>query len=139
MKREKWIKWKPLNEIPQTLFCESIQYNYNGLIIKLQGKDSDSPILTINFEFFLSLRVMDEGKFLKDSCDIDEAVLEMELEQDSYYRWGLFTVENSPFLEWFHDQSVDTHRDIRIVHYVIRTPGDVIEILASVTPITEWN
>lgn len=135
MKREKWIKWEPIQGIPQTLFCDSIEYNDEGLTIKLKGKDS--PILTINFEFFLALRIVDEGNFLKDSCDMDEAVLKMELEKGSYYKWSLFTVENSSYLAWFHDQSVGIHRDLKIVHHVIKTPGDVIEILDSVIPVVK--
>lgn len=139
MKKAKWMKWEPVKGIPQELYCEDLKYNHDGLTVNLQGKDKNSPILTINFEFFLALRIVDEGNLLKDSADIDEAILQMNLEQGSYHKWSLFTVENSPYLEWFHDQSVDIHRDIKIVHHVISTPDDVIEVLDSVIPVVKWN
>lgn len=139
MKREKWMKWKPIEGIPQELYFEGMEYNNDGLTINLQGKDKNSPILTINFEFFLALRIVDEGNLLKDSCDVDEAIMKIKLEPGSSRKWSLFTVENSPYLEWFHNQSVGIHKDIKIIHHVIRTPEDVIEVLDSIIPIVTWN
>ena len=142
MKREKWIKWKPVEGIPQTLYFRDLKYDFDGLTISLQDRDKDLPMLTIYFKSFFALRIIDEGNKLIDSCDVDEAVLEMELEKGSYYKWSLFTVENSLYLEWFHQESVGVRQNTELIHYVIQTADDVIEVLdiAEIgSPIVTWN
>ena len=42
---------------------------------------------------------MDEGNLLKGLYEIDEAVLNMEKKEGSYYKWSLFTVENALYIE----------------------------------------
>ncbi len=135
------MKWEPLEGIPQTLCLYDLKYDCNELTISLQNKDQNSPILAINFEWFFALRIMYEGNFLKDSYDMDETVTKMQLEPSSWQKWTLFIVENSHYLEWFHEQSVDINRDLKIVHYVIKTPDDVTEVLYSEktgNPVVRW-
>lgn len=63
-KKEKWLKWKPVAEIPQTLFLDSLHYNCNNLVVNLYNHKKKSQIITIDFDGFLALRVMDESKYL---------------------------------------------------------------------------
>lgn len=142
MKREKWMKWEPIEGIPQTLYLRSLKYDVDGLTISLQDMDEKSPMLTIYFDGFFALRIMDEGDKLIDSREIDKSVLEMELEKGSYYKWSLFTVENSLYLEWFHRESLGVRQNTELVHYVIRSTDDVIEVLdiAEIgSPVVTWN
>lgn len=149
MKREKRMKWEPLSGIPQTLNLIGLKYGFlkqhgfDGLTVNLQGRNDDSPILTIHFDVdcFFGLRIIDEGDLLKDGYDIDEAVIEMKKEKDSWHKWSLFTIENSRYLEWFHEQSVGVRRDIEMTHYLIKTPDDVIDVLSvkKVHPTVTWN
>lgn len=139
MKREKWLKWEPIEKIPQTLYLRGLKYDYDGLTLSLQDKDRKSPILTIYFEGFFALRIVDEGDKLIDSHDMDETVSEMEMEEGSYYKWSLFTVDDSLYLEWFHEQSLGVRKKEELVHYVIRTSEDVIEVLDIDSPTVTWN
>ena len=109
--------------------------------IDVQDKDEKSPILTIHFEGFFALRIVDEGDLLKGSHDMDKAVIEMEWEKDSWHKWSLFTVENSRYLEWFHEQSVGVRKDFDIKHYSIKTPDDVIDVLhlKEPNPTVMWS
>lgn len=139
MKKEKWLKWEPIEEIPQTLYLSELKYNFEGLTVNVRDKDENSPILTISFEGFFALRIADEGDLLKGSHDTDEAVIKMEKKEGSYYKWSLFTVENSLYLEWFHEQSLGVRKKEKLVHYVIRTSEDVIEVLDIESPKVMWN
>ena len=139
MKREKWMKWESIEKIPQTLYLRGLKYDYDGLTLSLQNKDRKQPILNIYFKSFFVLRIVDEGDKLIDSHDMDETVSEMEMEEGSYYKWSLFTVDNSLYLEWFHEQSLGVRKKEELVHYVIRTSEDVIEVLDIDSPTVTWN
>lgn len=45
---------------------------------------------------------------------------------------GFYIVENSKYLEWFNEQSGNAHDGV--VHYMLSTVDDVIDILASISP-----
>lgn len=149
MKIEKWMKWEPLKGIPQTLYLVGLKYGFNGkfgfegLTVNLQGQNDNSPILTIYFDIdcLFGLRITDEGNLLKGRYDIDEALIEMKKEKNSSQKWSLFTIENSRYLEWFHEQSVGVRRDINMTHYSIKTPDDVIDVLhvKELSPTVMWN
>ena len=139
MKKEKWLKWEPITEILQTLYLRGLEYNLEGLTVNVQSKDKNSPILNIYFEGFFALRIMDEGDLLKSSYEIDEAILNMEKKEGSYYKWSLFTVENSLYIKWFHEQSLGVRKNEELIHYIIRTSEDVIEVLDIESPTVTWN
>ena len=138
MKKEKWIKWESMEGIPQTLYLKELKYDYGGLTLNLMGKDT-TPNLTIHFTGFFACRMIDEGDLLKASHEVEKAVTEMKTEKDSIYKWSLFTVEDSLYLQWFHEQSLDTHKNDEITHYIILTPDDLIEVLHSEIPTVIWN
>ena len=143
------MKWKPVEGIPQTLYLIGLKYGFikkhgsDGLTMNLQGRNDDDPILTIHFDIdcFFGLRIIDEGNLLKYKYDLDEAIIKMEWEKDSLQKWSLFTVENSRYLEWFHEQSVGVRRKIEMTHYLIKTPDDVIDVLSvkKVLPTVTWS
>lgn len=138
MKKEKWVKWKPLEGIPQTLYLKELKYDYGGLTVNLMGKNA-TPNLTIHFTGFFGCRMTDEGDLLKASHKVEKAVIDMEKEKGSYHKWSLYTVEDSLYLQWFHEQSLDIHKNDEITHYIISTPDDVIEVLDSEIPTVIWN
>lgn len=138
MKKEKWIKWEPLEGISQTIYLQELKYDYSGLTLNLTGKDTTSNLI-IHFTGFFGCRIADEGDLLKASHEVEKAVTEMKVEKDSYYKWSLFTVEDSLYLQWFHEQSLDIHINDEIKHYLILTPDDVIEVLDSEIPTVMWN
>lgn len=130
MKKEKWIRWKPIEKISEKLYLEELKCNKDGLTLNLK-ENKNSPILIIHFDGYFSYRVTDEGDLLKTLYEIEES--------EDLGKWTLFVVENSLYIQWFHKQSFDTHRDDEIVHYLIATPNDVIEVLDSDIPTVKWN
>ena len=130
MKREKWLIWKPMEEIPTTLYLEELKDNYNGLTIGLK-EDQNSPLLVIHFDGYLSYRVTDEGNLLKTLNEIENG--------EDLGKSTLFTVENSLYLQWFHEQSFDIHKDDETIHYLIATPNDVVEVLYVSSPTLMWS
>lgn len=129
MKPEKLHKLEPLPGIPPTFELRELNYDGNLLVRVQDSKYNSSPILTIYFGAPFSVRMT--TKFAKpiSSYELDKALVNLEKEPEYEYTWSLFTVENSSYVEWFHEQSVGIKRDIGIAHYLIKTANEVIEVL----------
>lgn len=142
MKREKRIKWEPLSKIAPTVRLRNLKYEPNLLVLNLEDEiDKSAPILTIHFSDFITFRVIDESDLLKGAYDSDESVKNTERVKGYRYRWSLFTIVHSHYLEWFREQNVSLNHDIDIVHYLIFTAHDVIEVLvpSHSIPTAMWN
>ncbi|APC10550.1 MULTISPECIES: hypothetical protein [Providencia] len=101
---------------------ECIKYDQAILSLSL-SKPTEK--ITLSFEWIYSLRVTDEGDLLK-MLDYFNGKMTT----------GVYKVENSSYLEWFHEQSENIHDEV-IEHYLIVTIDEVIEVLASVEPSIE--
>lgn len=55
----------------------------------------------------------------------------LELSREAPY--GTFKVENSEWLEWFHEKTHDTYREFQIQHFALITE-DIVEILSVSEP-----
>ena len=142
MKREKWMKWEPIAEIPQTSLLVNVEYSEGLLTLYLQDQvDELLPMLKISFHGLLAMRITDEGNLLKDTCDVDETLMTIKRKPGYYYRWTLFTVDNSHFIEWFYKQVTSEYRKTDIVHFVVKTPDEIVEVLnlTASKPILSWN
>ena len=142
MKKEKWLKWEPLDRISPTFRLIDFKSDDGILTLSLQDRNNNSaPILDIHFDGFFALRIIHRGDKLKDSYDLDEAVMMMKPEPEYEYKWSLFMVENSHYVEWFQDQSVGIHEGTDIAHYLIRTPNEIFEVLDlnDPRPTLIWN
>lgn len=135
MKKEKWMKWEPLQGIPQTFRLKNFNCNEGILTLSVQDKESDSaPILDIHFDNFLALRIAHRGDKKADSYDLDETVIVMKSEPEYEYKWSLFIIKNSSYVEWFQEESAGIYEGIDIIHYLIRTPNEMFEILDTGEP-----
>ena len=94
-RKEKWIKWEPIGNLPSLLYLEELCHNYQGITLKLQGEEKFSPLLVVNFDGALSYRNTDEGDLLKTLGEVE-----------GYDKWSLFKVENSKYVEWFYEKVV---------------------------------
>lgn len=101
---------------------ECIKYDQAILSLSL-SKPTEK--IKLSFEWIYSLRVTDEGDLLK-----------MLDHFNGQMTTGIYKVENSSYLKWFHEQSENIHNKA-IEHYLIVTIDEVIEVLASVEPSIE--
>lgn len=98
---------------------DDFKYDLESLSLTLSKPDQS---FTLSFEWVYSFRVTGEGDLLK-----------MQEHFDGQMTTGLYKVENSSYLKWFHEQSENIHDDI-IEHYLIVTIDDVIEVITSAEP-----
>ena len=101
---------------------EDFRYSSGTLELILSSvNDEESSKVKVLFDWVYSFRVTDEGDLLK-----------MQEEQQGEMLTGLYLVEKSKYLEWFNEQNGNMHD--RVVHYMLSTVDDVIDILASISP-----
>lgn len=92
------------------------------LVLASSHADITNKIRVV-FDWVHSFRVIDEGDLLK-----------MQDELNGKMMTGIYTVEGSHYLSWFNEQSANIHDEGSIVHYLIVTGDDVIDVLSSVSP-----
>ena len=126
MKKEKYIKWEPIENIPKTLYLEGLHDDYEGFRLLLRN-DKTGGMLRLTFDSHLSYRNTDEGDLLKTG----------QVAQ-GFTKWPLHTVEESRFLKWFHDESLNIHVDDNPIHIAVITPNDFVDIIAISLPKVEW-
>jgi hypothetical protein len=120
-------KWTPLESIPDRLYCEAIHDDYEGFRVLLKGEDATSPVLRIGFSSVLAYRKVDEGSLLR-TLDL----------MKNLNKFPLYTVSNSPFVKWLHEESYGIYKDSETIHYAILTANDCIDVLTEDEPKVEW-
>nr|ELR5042317.1 hypothetical protein [Providencia stuartii]ELR5083382.1 hypothetical protein [Providencia stuartii] len=98
---------------------DGFKYDLESLSLTLSRPNKS---FTLSFEWVYSFRVTGEGNLLK-----------MQENFDGKMTTGVYKVENSSYLKWFHEQSENIHDDV-IEHYLIVTIDDVIEVITSAEP-----
>lgn len=107
------------NNLLTDIQLDGFKYDLESLSLTLSKPDES---FTLSFEWVYSFRVTGEGDLLK-----------MQEHFDGQMTTGLYKVENSSYLKWFHEQSENIHDDV-IEHYLIVTIDDVIEVITSAEP-----
>lgn len=92
------------------IFCETAAYD----------------LWVFRFCDHLTYRMMDEGDALEILSELGKGK-----------KIGVYKVENSDFLQWFHRQSCGIRVDDDLTHYSIITLNDIIDVIAFSPPIWE--
>ncbi|WP_025121286.1 MULTISPECIES: hypothetical protein [unclassified Serratia (in: enterobacteria)] len=118
---EKLVEFSVVESLQNSQLVD-FRYSSGSLELILSSGDSEEGNkVKVLFDWIYSFRLTDEGDLLK-----------MQQEQNGEMRTGFYIVENSKYLEWFNEQNGNVHDGM--VHYMLSTVDDVIDILASITP-----
>ena len=103
-------------------FLLDLRYSSGALQITLSStEENKGDEIQVVFDWIHSFRVTDEGDLLKLQDELNGQMV-----------MGIYTVKGSGYLTWFNDQSANIHDNDEIVHYLIVTIEDVIDVLSSV-------
>ena len=125
--KERWLRWRPIADLPRELYLEELIDNRDGLTLRL-SEGNNSRILQIRFDGYYAYRNMNEG-----DCLVGDRYVESE-KDTNLVKVPLYTVQNSHYMEWFHCKSCGVRKNDRIIHYVVTTPEDMVEILDLDSP-----
>jgi hypothetical protein len=127
MKQRLHKKIPSTRDIPETIDFIGLYYDCHGFRIQVADLTrTKKPILEIDFgKTVLAHRSMDEGKFLNLSWKTEEAESTIG---------AIVIVENSDFIEWFHQQSCNIYKEDQILHFAILTQNEWVEVLTLEIP-----
>jgi len=128
--KEYWKRWNPI-KLNKDMYkaCYAQVIDIDGLEINLVFNATED-LLNIKFvNTVLAYQNIDEGRRLKML-----EYLSNNYDSQFYAEWTLFEIENSSYLNWFHNESFGIHKDEGISHYMLLTENDVIDILSAYEP-----
>ncbi len=118
---EKYSKWEPIQGIESELWIEALHDDYEGLRIIVKGTNEASAMYSILFPNYYTYRNTDESYRLK-------LWEEGEFEDR---KWSLFFIKASKFIDWVHEESDTLYKKEDMMHYLIKTGADVIEVVTN--------
>ena len=127
MKKDAYRAWEPVSNLPQRMFCEGLHDDYEGFRVLLRGGSPTDSVLRIRFDSVLAYRNVDESFRLRTLYAIAG-------DQPR----ALWIVDDSTWVQWLMAESLETLAASGLVHYVIFTPNDIIDIIADSAPDVEW-
>jgi hypothetical protein len=120
--QERFVKWEPISGLPRALDTPVLTDHYErGFQLTLAEPSANGRAFDVHFENPLAFRSANESYRLK------------MIESLTDVPWSTFKVENSEWLEWFHDQTLGIYRDWRIQHFVFLGEA-VVEVLSVTEP-----
>jgi hypothetical protein len=126
---EKYNQWEPVEGVENEMWVEALHDDYEGLRILLKGHSESSGILSISFPQYYGYRNFDESFR-------DKLWQQYNFEPRD---WSLFKTTSSEFIDWLFEESGGVYGKEDMVHYVIKTGADVIEVVAKLAPPkVEW-
>lgn len=125
--RNLYEPWFPIEIASESLYCEAIYDDYEGLRLFLQGENEEGGYLQVTFDSDMAYRKLDEGDFLLSEGDLPTG-------QRSFF----YIAKQSEFIDWFNKESCNTKSQLGIVEYLIVTGNDCISVLALSAPTLTW-
>ena len=102
----------------------SITDDRKGLLVILE--DAAGREIKVYFAEPFAYRNMDEGNRLRTLEVVSPSGLDV-----------LCEMQNSAWLEWFHEESYEIRRSLGLRHYFVLTPDDWIDVIAVDPPVVE--
>lgn len=122
---ETYRAWRPEDWPNALLYLHSLVDRSDRLIITLESENFSvhTPVIQIHFGFPRLYRNIDEGYRLKQQS-------EFQCNRQSV----VYTVENSPLVAELQEQSLGTLEGWDLIHYLIATANDWIDVVSEVEP-----
>jgi hypothetical protein len=122
---EQLVQWEPISGLPRILDPTSINLNCGkgaGLGFRLAEPDANGRSFSVVFDRVLAFRHANESYRLEMLESIQNEL-----------PWPTHRVENSKWIEWFHDQTLGIYRDWPIKHFLF-IGEDVVDVLSTDMP-----
>ena len=127
MKRQTLRPWRPIPDVPDRLYLQSMHDDGDDLTILLRVESSQS-VLRLVYEAPIGYRSINETYRLRTWDMADMRALP-----------SLLIIDNSKWIKWLIEEAVGILDDRALVHYAIYTPDDCIDVVADIAPTVEWR
>ena len=120
--------WISIEDLPKDIYVEAVYDDFEGFRVLLRGTAIDAKMLRISCNDNIYYRNTDESYLLKIWGSMPKDI-EPSL---------IYTIENSTFVEYFHEMSEGCYATWKITNYAIYSTNDCIDILSVEPLIVEW-
>ena len=124
--REKYLKWHLLDDVPEEIYLHSIHDTVDGFQVALELHENANQLLLLNFGEPFSTRVTNSSYLMK-------TIHNAEREPFPFY-----TVKNSKWQAWFHENTYGIHEQLHPIHSVLATPEEWVEVIHIDKPKYTW-
>jgi len=129
---EKWTLWKPIPNLEDKYFIESMCDMMDGFHIIFAPGERGSRAKKVKFFFegsVTAFRITEEG------CRVETiAYLDITYQENPYADWTFFKVENSSYLKWLSEQSSTISDHLNLQHICCITDDSFLDIATRYEP-----
>ena len=121
-------KWVPVQGIEKELWVQEVHDDKDGLRIRLNEDSATTKILCVAFEHYFLFRNIDESGRIR-------------LWATSFFedrKWQFCVATSSKLIEWLHEESDGIYDKKDMIHYLIKTGTDVIDVITNQIPEVNW-
>jgi hypothetical protein len=119
--------WTPVADVPRLMHCRALHDDYEMFRVLLHSGNASDAVLRILFEQVISYRRTDESFRLKTLHGLDGRL-----------PCSLMVVEPSSFIAWLLEESSGVLDGRPLVHYVIMSSNECIDVVSEIPPRVEW-
>ena len=118
-------RWNPIEGLEGYFYLENLQDDLSHLDIILE-QEKTKRLLGVRFFVALSYMNTQAGEFIRSAGY-------------GSYKGVFLTIKNSPYLNWFLDESCRGPEERNVVHYSIRTQHHIIDVLSAHEVAVKWH
>ena len=131
--KEKWTRWKPINNLSSKYYTNSISSSFNEFKILLSDIKSSKKKIKIK------LKCLPESyRKINSSCNTNTACNASKKYTIADDKWTFFKIENSEYLLWLSEESCTVSKSRQLKHFVIITANSKIDIIDYDEPKVEF-
>lgn len=127
---QQWLHWKPVNlDLAGNYETDQIidkRDSFKILITKITKPEKVEIVFDKSIWAFRRTSESLRQDIFKD--------LSLTYGDDFYINWSFFKIERSNYLNWLRDESDGISNHLKLIHYVVMTLDDVIDIVANYEP-----
>ena len=131
--KEQWIQWKPIKNLSNRYYIESISDNYKEFKIIFCNEKNIEEKLSMIFQGSIgSYKWTDETFRLKTLSYLDE-----HYSENFYSEWTFFKITHSSYLKMLSEESCGISDSRAFIHFSFIEHNAIFDVITSSEPIIE--
>ena len=128
---ENWIPWKPNGTVlAEQYYASKLCSDIEGLSLFLEDQNSTNKIRVLFKGTIASYRETYEGFRLEK--------IQSLYDQDYDGNWTFFTIQNSSYIKWLAETSLEIITEDRYTHFCFLTEESIIDVISKFEPTIEF-
>lgn len=118
-------QWRPVSDLPKEFLNEGLHDDFEGFRIILREIGGEQRILRVRFDNPICYRNSQESFRLTTWSRTSSMK-------------GFCRSDSSDWIRWVREEAEGALDTLKLVHYVVMTPLDVVEVICDTCPEADW-